>query len=90
MQSSLPAVPPNGSNHFENFLRACKGKEKCRSSFAVAGVLCQVMALGVLAQQRNVKLVFDPATKKITSDATADALLAGPPPRKGWEQFYKV
>ena len=69
---------------------AAKGEEKCRSSFAVAGPLCQVMALGVLAQRLNNKMAFDPATKQITNDKTANQLLAGPPPRKEWEQFYKL
>lgn len=90
MQSKLPTVPPNGSNHFANLLRAAKGEEKCRSSFAVAGPLCQAMALGIIAQQRNGQVVFDPATRRITNDKIADALLQGPPPRKGWEQYYKL
>ncbi len=46
MASKLPAVPKSPSNHFANFLLACKGEEKCRSSFAVAGPLSQVMVLG--------------------------------------------
>lgn len=90
LASTLPSVPPNGSNHFENFLLAAKGKEKCRSSFAVAGPLCQAMALGIIAQQRNGRVIFDPVKKQITNDPIANALLAGPPPRKGWEQFYKL
>ncbi|WP_083488799.1 hypothetical protein [Pedobacter borealis] len=28
--------------------------------------------------------------KKITSSKNANELLIGPPPRKGWEQYYKV
>ena len=47
MASKSPDVPNSPSNHFENFLKASKGEETCRSSFAVAGPLCQVMALGV-------------------------------------------
>ena len=90
MEASLPAVPKSPSNHYVNFLRAAKGQEKCRSSFAVAGPLCQTMALGILAQRLNAKLEFNPSKKKITNDKIANALLVGPPPRKGWEQFYKV
>jgi hypothetical protein len=86
----LPDVPKSPSNHFKNFLLAVKGQEKCRSAFAVAGPLCQTMALGIIAQRLNTKLVFDRATKQITNDKVANGLLVGPPPRKGWEQFYKV
>ena len=90
MASSLPVVPPSPSNHFENFLKACKGEEKCRSSFDVAGPLCQVMALGVLAQRLNTKLMFDRQKKQITNNKEGNQLLTGPPPRKGWEQYYKM
>jgi hypothetical protein len=86
----LPTVPKSPSNHFLNFLRACRGEEKCRSSFDVAGPLCQAMALGIIAQQVNAKVVFDPATRRITSHKLADALLDGAPPRKQWEQFYQL
>lgn len=90
MASKLPPVPKSPSNHFKNFLLACKGQEKCRSSFAVAGPLCQTMNLGVIAQRVNAKLVFDRATKQITNHKLANELLAGVPPRKDWEQFYKL
>ena len=90
MASSLPVVPESPSNHFANFLKACKGEEKCRSSFDIAGPLSQVMALGVLAQRLNTKLVFDSHTNKITNSSVGNELLVGPPPRKDWEQFYKM
>lgn len=90
MAASLPEVPVSPSNHFKNFLQACKGEEKTRSPFAVAGPLSQVFCLGVLAQKLNTKLEFDRKKKIITNNKTANALLVGPPPRKGWEQYYKV
>jgi len=90
MESKLPAVPKSPSNHFANFLKACKGEEKCRSNFAVAGPLCQAMAIGVIAQQVNAKLKFDPATKQITNHKVANGLLNGVPPRPDWEQYYKL
>jgi len=86
----MPDVPKATSNHFANFLLSCKGEEKCQSSFDVAGPLCQAMALGVIAQQVNARLDFDPATRRITSHKFADELLDGPPPRKDWEQYYKL
>ena len=88
--SKLPPVPISPSNHFKNFLLACLGEEKCRSAFAVAGPLCQAMALGVIAQRVNAKLSFDPATKQITNHKVANGLLVGVPPRKGWDQYYKL
>ena len=90
MASKLPPVPRSPSNHHKNFLLACKGQEKCRSPFAVAGPLCQVMALGIIAQRVNAKLAFDRDTKRITNHKVANELLAGVPPRKDWEQYYKL
>jgi len=52
--------------------------------------LSQVFSLGVAAQKLNRKIVFDRDTKRVTNDAFADAFLAGEPPRKGWEDFYKI
>lgn len=83
-------VPQSPSNHAENFLKAAMGQETCRSSFAVAGPLCQVMALGVIAQRVNARLQFDPRTKRITNHKVADGLLAGAAPRKDWEQYYRL
>ncbi|MDR2982043.1 MAG: Gfo/Idh/MocA family oxidoreductase [Puniceicoccales bacterium] len=90
MASKLPEVPKSPSNHFANFLKACQGREKCRSPFSVAGPLCQAMAMGVIAQRVNAKLVFDPKTKKITNNKLANELMDGVPPRPGWEQYYKM
>ncbi len=90
MESMLPVVPASPSDHFANFLLACKGEEECRSSFDIAGPLCQVMALGVLAQRLNTRLVFNAHKKQITNSAIGNELLTGPPPRTGWEQFYKM
>jgi hypothetical protein len=66
------------------------GEEKARSPFAVAGPLSQVFCLGVLAQWTGEKIVFDAKRKAVTSSKKANELLVGPPPRKGWEEFYKV
>lgn len=90
MASRLPEVPPSPSNHFANFLKACKGEEQTRSPFAIAGPLSQVFCLGVLAQWTGSKLLFDREKKVITNNKKANDLLVGPPPRKGWEQYYKV
>lgn len=90
VQSKLPKVPRSTSNHAANFLKAAKGEEQCRSNFAVAGPLCQAMAIGIIAQRVNATLQFDPATKRITNHQAANQLLKGLPPRKEWMQYYKL
>ncbi len=90
MARDLPRIEGKNSDHYKNFLLACKGQEKARSSFDVSGPLTQVFLLGVLAQRLNAKLAFDRKTKKITNNKIAQQLLAGPPPRKGWEQYYRL
>lgn len=90
MDKMLPEVAGSPSNHFANFLLACLGKEKTRSPFEVSAPLSQVFSLGVAAQRLNRTIVFDRETKRVTNDAFADAFLTGEPPRKGWEQYYKI
>ena len=90
MADRLPEVPKSPSNHFENFLLACQSREKTRSPFEINGVLSQVFSLGVIAQRLNTQLFFDPRTKQITNNAFANAMLTGIPPRKGWDEFYKL
>jgi predicted dehydrogenase len=90
LESTLPEVPKSPSNHFQNFLLACKGQEQCRSSFEVAGPLCQTMALGIIAQRVNAKVIFDSNTRQITNHKVANGLLDGVPPRPDWEQYYKM
>ena len=90
MASQLPEVPPSPSNHYKNFLLACKGQEETRSPFSIAGPLCQVFNLGVLAQRLNTKLLFDTKKQQITNNDTANKLLKEMTPRDGWEEFYKL
>jgi len=90
MEKKLPEVPKSPSNHFANFLLSCQGKEKTRSPFEVSAPLSQLFCLGVAAQRLNRKIVFDRENKRVTNDAFADAFLTGEPPRKGWEDFYKL
>ena len=90
MADKLPEVPQSPSDHYENFIRACLGQEKTRSPFEINGVLSQVFSLGVIAQRLNTQLFFDPRTKEITNNPFANAMLTGIPPRKGWDQYYKL
>ena len=45
--------------------------------------------LGVITQRLGDTIEFDPKTGQITNNADANKLL-DPPPRKGWEEFYKL
>ena len=75
---------------FENFLLSCQEVEKPRSPFSVAGPLSQVFCLGVIAQQLNARLKFDPETKQFINSPVANLLLRRGIPRKGWEEFYQL
>jgi predicted dehydrogenase len=90
MENKLPEVPESPSDHFVNFVKAAKGEEKTRSPFEIAAPLSQVFVLGTIAQRLNAKLKFDRKTKQITNNKVANELLVGTPPRKGWEEFYKL
>lgn len=90
MASQLPKITDKHSNHMENFLLSAMGKEKTRSSFAVAGPLTQMFMLGCIAQRLGGTLKFDAKTRQITNNKRANELLKGHPPRKGWEQYYKL
>ena len=90
VKQHLPEVPKSPSNHYVNFLHAIQGTEKTRSPFEINGVLSEVFCLGVIAQRLNTQLFFDPRTKQFTNNDFANSLLAGMPPRKGWEDFYKI
>jgi len=90
LQPDLPRLSLDASDHHINFLLSVKGQEECRSSLDVAGPLTQMFCLGKIAQQTAETLIFDPESKQITNDKAANALLAGPPPRKEWEQYYRL
>ena len=86
----LPDYPPETETHYRNFLRAVIGETKATSPFSVAGPLSQLFTLGVIAQRLNRSFEFDPAAGRAPHDEYADFFLAGPPPRRGWEDFYRV
>jgi hypothetical protein len=90
MKSKLPEIPKAPTNHFENFIQGAKGEAKTNSPFEISGPLSQVFCLGVLAQKLNTTIKFDRKTKQVTNSKVANELLVGTPPRKGWEEFYKL
>ncbi|MCD6287895.1 MAG: Gfo/Idh/MocA family oxidoreductase [Candidatus Hydrogenedentes bacterium] len=90
MAPQLPTTNEKHSNHYQNFILACKGEEETHSPFSISGPLSQMFVLGCMAQRLNTKLVFDRKTKQITNNKVANELLVGPPPRKGWEEYYRL
>ena len=86
----LPDYEQKQPNHALDFALGVKGEKKCNSRFAVAAPLSQVLCLGCIAQRLNQSFKFDRKTGTIKDNKIANQLLIGPPPRKGWEQYYKV
>jgi len=85
----VPKIKGRNSDHMQNWLLGCQGKEKTRSSFAIGGALAKVFTLGCIAQRLGGTLKFDRETNRITNNDVADKLLVGHPPRKGWEEYYR-
>ncbi len=77
------------SSHHANFINAVLGEEKTRSPFSVAGPLCQMFALGCIAQRLGGEFEFDRKTNRITNNKEANRYLQDDV-RKGWEQYYKL
>lgn len=88
--AKLPEFPPETETHYRNFLLAVRGEQRARSPFEVAAPLSQVFALGCIAQRLDRGFTFDAAAGAVPGDAEADFLLKGPPPRAGWEVYYRV
>jgi len=77
-------------SHQESFIQACMGNGSTASPFSVSAELTQVLLLGVICQYLNQNLEFDPKTKQFKGNDIANAMLHGPTPRKGWEEFYRL
>lgn len=84
MQSALPKPDLKRSSHWDNWLRAIRGEEKTRSSFAYSGRLTETMHFGNIALHLNRTIRIDPVKREIIGDSEASELMSWPPPRKGW------
>ncbi|MGC6455269.1 MAG: Gfo/Idh/MocA family oxidoreductase [Coraliomargaritaceae bacterium] len=89
IRKDLPRFPQKNSDHWTNFLLACKGEEESRSPFSVSGSLSQVLNLGMIAQRLGGEFEFDRKSKVFKNNKLANSLL-DPAPRKGWEEFYRL
>lgn len=90
IRKSLPDWEKKAPDHAMNFILACRGEATANSPFSVAGPLNQMFTLGILAQRFGGTIRFDRATRQITGRPDGAALLSGPPPRPGWEEFYRL
>ena len=67
VRETLPRITGKNSNHYTNYLLACKGEEESRSPFRVSGELTQVFNLGVIAQRLGGTITFDSHSGRQTS-----------------------
>ena len=88
--AKLPDYPAETDTHYRSFIRAVKGEVRATSPFEVAAPLSQLFCLGCIAQRLNRGFEFDPAKGEIRGDEYANFWLKGPPPRKGWEEYYRA
>lgn len=86
----LPKYETKVPDHADNFLMACRGEAEANAPFSIGGPLNQMFNLGILAQRYGGTIAFDRETKQITSHANGNEMLAGHPPRPGWEQYYRL
>lgn len=76
--------------HAASFTAACMGEDRTRSPFSIGGDLTKTLMLGVICQRLREELDFDRKNERFVGNDRANALLDGPPPRAGWEEFYKM
>ena len=75
--------------HHEAFVQACMGNGQTNSPFSIGGPLTQTLLMGVICQYLNTDLTFDPSTMRFAGNSAANAMLDGPVPRQGWEDYYR-
>lgn len=77
-------------NHIQSFTAACMGEDRTRSPFSVGGDLTKTLMLGIICQRLGEELFFDRETERFLGNDRANALLDGPAPGKGWEDYYRM
>ena len=91
--STMGIVGESGSGK-STIAKAVMGQDTAHSPFSVSAPLSEVFCLGCIAQRLNRGLKFDPATKSVVGDETANRLLKGSDgtPRKGvdWDALFPV
>ncbi|HEQ60129.1 MAG TPA: Gfo/Idh/MocA family oxidoreductase, partial [Firmicutes bacterium] len=79
---TIPRVPE--SNHYQEWIRACKGEEPAGANFDYAGPLTEMVLLGNLAIRTGRKIEWDPISLTVTNDPEANQYIRQWY-RKGWE-----
>ncbi|NLN92009.1 MAG: Gfo/Idh/MocA family oxidoreductase [Candidatus Hydrogenedens sp.] len=74
----------SGSNHYRNFIDACKGGAPAVSNFDYAGPFTEMVLFGNIALRLDKALEFDSKAMKIINDSAAEAWLTKSY-RAGWE-----
>jgi len=79
-----PKVLPRSPGHYEEWIAACKGGQPAGSNFVDhAGLLTEVVQMGVIALKLNTILYWDAAAKRFTNSDQANQLM-NLPYREGW------
>ncbi len=79
-----PKVLPRSPGHYEEWIAACKGGQPAGSNFVDhAGLLTEVVQMGVIALKLNAILYWDATAKRFTNSDQANQLM-NPPYREGW------
>jgi predicted dehydrogenase len=79
-----PVVLPRSPGHYEEWVRACKGGKPAGSNFVDhAGLLTEVVLMGVIALRLNTILYWDSTSKQFTNSPEANQMM-NPPYRQGW------
>ncbi len=86
----LPAPQGELSDHYRNFLNACRGIEPANSPFEIAAPLTEMLCLGCIGQRFGGTLIYDAEAMKITNHEEADKMLRGPEVRDGWKDYDRM
>ncbi|MBN2375170.1 MAG: Gfo/Idh/MocA family oxidoreductase [Sedimentisphaerales bacterium] len=79
-----PVLLPRSPGHYEEWIQACKGGKPAGSNFVDhAGLLTEVVLMGVIALRLNTVLYWDSTNKRFTNNDLANQLM-NPPYRQGW------
>ncbi|MBI3117347.1 MAG: gfo/Idh/MocA family oxidoreductase, partial [Candidatus Hydrogenedentes bacterium] len=75
-EPTIPRVPEE--DHYQNWIRACKGEGEACSNFDYSGPFTEMVLLGNLAIRTGRKMDYDAKAGNITNDAEANAMLTKP------------
>jgi hypothetical protein len=73
-----------GINHYQDWIRACKGGPKTLANFDYAGPLTETILLGNVAARADKKLTWDGPNLKVTNVAEVNQYLRREY-RAGWQ-----